>query len=72
MAETAEIFSTTLNQEVHYVQVPWDEFEDQVGEEHTTMYRWFEDEGYEADIDALRQIHPTLKDLPAFLRKANL
>ncbi|KKK22079.1 hypothetical protein ARAM_002494 [Aspergillus rambellii] len=31
------------------------------------MFRWFHDEGYKADIAALRKVHPGLKDLSTWL-----
>lgn len=68
MPEAAEVFSRVLGREVEYVQVPWEDFEEMAGEEYAVMYRWFEEEGYVADIDALRREHPGLKDLEAYLR----
>ena len=44
-------------------------FEEQSGEEMTVMYRWFEDVGYDADIEALREAHPGLQRLEPFLRE---
>ncbi|KAG7108685.1 NmrA-like family domain-containing protein 1 like [Verticillium longisporum] len=32
-----------------------------------SMFRWFADEGYDADIEALRKIHPGLKDVQTWL-----
>lgn len=68
MSEVAGTFSRVLDRPVEYVQVPWDAFRKQAGEEVTAMYRWFEDEGYEVDIAALREIHPLLIHLEPFLR----
>lgn len=72
MTETAEAFSRALEEEVEYVQVPWDDFNDQMDDEMVTMYRWFEDEGYQTDIEALRKVYPELKSLSSFLDEANL
>ena len=69
MTETAEAFSRVLGRDVEHVQVPWDVFEEQSGEEMTVMYRWFEDVGYDADIEALRETHPGLQRLEPFLRE---
>ena len=69
MTETAEAFSRVLGRDVEHVQVPWDAFEEQSGEEMTVMYRWFEDVGYDADIEALREAHPGLQRLEPFLRE---
>lgn len=68
MRETAETFGRILDQEVRYVQVPWDDFRQEYGDEMTTMYEWFEKVGYEADIGALRQEHPDLARLGDYLR----
>lgn len=37
-----------------YVQAPWDEHEEQQGEEMTIMEKWFENVGYSVDVEALR------------------
>ncbi len=54
MPEIAETFSRVIGKEISYYQVPWDQFEEQMGEEYVVMYRLFNDVGYEADIAALR------------------
>jgi len=71
MNETARTFGRALNREVTYKQLPWDAFEDQAGEEMTIMYQWFENEGYEADIKGLREVHPDLKNLRSFIPTAD-
>ena len=72
MTETAEVFGDFIDDDVDYIQVSWDDFEEQAGEEMTVMYRWFEAEGYEADIKSLRKKHHGLKDLKTFLEETNL
>jgi hypothetical protein len=37
------------------VQIPWDQFEGQIGKEMATMYHWFEDVGYHVNIGEARQ-----------------
>lgn len=69
MEETAQAFSRVLGREVRYVQVPWDEFARRAGEEAAKMWRWFEDAGYDADIAALRELHPGLRTLEQHLRE---
>ena len=69
MSEIAESFSRVLGRKVEYVQVPWEAFEEQAGEEMTVMNRWFESDGYQANIEALRREHPGLKRLEPFLRE---
>lgn len=63
MEEIARTFSDVIGRDVNYHQVPWDDFREQAGEEYAVMYRWFEDEGYEADVESLSAEHP---DLVAF------
>ena len=55
MAELAQVFTRASGREVRYVQVPWDEFEKQVGPDLTLMYRWFQEVGYHVDISAVRK-----------------
>jgi len=68
MLEIAETFGRVIGREVSYYQVPWDQFEEQMGEEYAVMYRWFNDMGYEADIAALRQEYPELTTFERYLR----
>jgi uncharacterized protein YbjT (DUF2867 family) len=68
MPEIAETFGRVIGREVSYYQVPWDQFKEQMGEEFTVQYRWFNDVGYEADIDSLRQEYPELTTFERYLR----
>lgn len=68
MPAIADTFSRVIGREVGYYQVPWDQFEEQMGEEATVMYRWFNDYGYEADVAALKKEHPGLISLEQYLR----
>ena len=68
MPEIADTFSRVIGRQVDYVQVPWEAFEEQMGEESTVMYRWFNDHGYEADIPALKKEHPGLLSFEQYLR----
>src|SRR5215210_1789746 len=68
MPEIAATFSCVIGHQVDYFQSPWDQFEEQMGEESTVMYRWFNDYGYEADIAALREEHPGLVTFEQYLR----
>ncbi len=68
MPEIAETFGHVIGREISYYQVPWDQFEEQMGEEGAVMYRWFNDVGYEADIAALRQEYPELTSFERYLR----
>jgi uncharacterized protein YbjT (DUF2867 family) len=68
MPEIADTFSRVIGRQVDYFQVPWDQFEKQMGEESTVMYRWFNDYGYEADILALKEEHAGLVSFEQYLR----
>jgi uncharacterized protein YbjT (DUF2867 family) len=68
MPEIAGTFSRVIGRDVDYFQVPWEGFEEQMGEEYAVMYRWFNDHGYEADIAGLREEHPGLVSLEQYLR----
>ena len=68
MPKIAETFGRVIGREIGYYQVPWNQFEEQMGEEYAVMYRWFNDVGYEADIAALRQEYPELTTFERYLR----
>lgn len=59
-SEQAAVFGARIGKPVRYVQVPWDAFEKQAGDDLTIMYKWFESHGYQTDINALRAEHPGL------------
>lgn len=60
MNELAQVFTRISGSNVRYVQVPWDEYEKQVGPELTLMYRWFQETGYHVDISAVRREYHNL------------
>jgi uncharacterized protein YbjT (DUF2867 family) len=60
MEEVAQVFTRAAGREVKYVQIPWDQFQSQAGEETARMFRWFEEVGYHVDIGAVRQEHGKL------------
>ncbi len=64
----AQVLSHALGWRVNYVQVPWEQFRENAGEEMTKMYRWFNDVGYHVDIPALRKEYPALSTLENVLR----
>jgi uncharacterized protein YbjT (DUF2867 family) len=68
MTEIAGRFSRVVGRNVDYFQVPWKDFEEQMGEEAAIMYRWFNDHGYEANIAALKDEYPGLVPLEQYLR----
>ncbi|HEU4585716.1 MAG TPA: NmrA/HSCARG family protein, partial [Gemmatimonadaceae bacterium] len=68
MTKTAETFSKVIGRPVSYVQLPWEKYRELAGEEYTEMMRWFELEGYDADIDVLRELYPGLTTFEQYLR----
>ena len=68
MSETARIFGQVIGREVRYAQIPWDKFRQTAGNEISRMYEWFDEEGYEADISALRKEYLGLTNLEQYLR----
>ena len=68
MPKIADTFSHVIGRQVDLFQVPWDQFEEQMGEEATLNLRWINDVGYEADIAALRQEYPELTSFERYLR----
>lgn len=71
MEETARALGEEIGKEVTYTQIPWDALQQHVGEEMTTMYRWFEEAGYTTDINALREELPELQSLEGFLKESD-
>jgi uncharacterized protein YbjT (DUF2867 family) len=69
MLRVAELLTQILGRRVNYVQVPWDQFRHNAGEEMTKMYRWFDDVGYHVDIVGLRREYPNLSTLDRVLRQ---
>jgi uncharacterized protein YbjT (DUF2867 family) len=67
ITDIAKAFGTAAGREVRYQQVPWDEFEKQVGHETAVMFRWFEDVGYDADLPALRQELPNMTNFERWI-----
>jgi len=70
LESAAETFSSVLDRDVEAVHVPIDEFREEMGEEYAVMFEWFNDHGYEADIEALRADHDVaFTDLETYLRE---
>ena len=70
LESAAEVFSEVTGREVEPIHVPVEEVRDQMGEEYATMFEWFNEHGYEADIDALEADHDVeLTDLGTYLRE---
>ncbi|AKU91647.1 NmrA/HSCARG family protein [Vulgatibacter incomptus] len=68
MLEVAEIFTRVLGREVKYRRLDFQTVNDKLGPGLARMLRWFEDVGYDADIEALRKEFGTLTSLETYLR----
>ena len=69
MPEAAEIFSRITGRTVQYVQQPIEQVR-RFNKDAGRMYAWFNDNGYHADIPALRALHPGLLSLEAWLTRS--
>jgi nucleoside-diphosphate-sugar epimerase len=70
IAAVAETFARVIGRAVTYQQVPWEEYRKAAGDEYHDMFRWFEDVGYDADIQKLRGEAPPLTRFEEYLREA--
>jgi uncharacterized protein YbjT (DUF2867 family) len=68
MTEIAASFSRVMGKTVSFQQIPFETFEQQAGKEVTTMYRWFERVGYDADLAELKRDFPEPTDFESYLR----
>jgi uncharacterized protein YbjT (DUF2867 family) len=68
MLETAATFSRVLGRRVEFVQMPIERVR-RTSEDYATMLEWFERDGYQADIAALRAMHAGLVRFEQWLRK---
>lgn len=55
MPEVAANLSGTMNRQITFKQMPDDQAEPAMGHDMATMFRWFNEAGYSANISALRQ-----------------
>lgn len=67
MPEAASHFGRVLDRPVQFIELPLEEVERQ-SPEVATMFRWFNEHGYKANIESARDIYPALMDLDAWLR----
>lgn len=69
LESAAETFSDVMEREVEPVHVSIDDLRERAGEEMAVMFEWFNEEGYDCDIDALRDGHDVnFSTLEAYLR----
>jgi uncharacterized protein YbjT (DUF2867 family) len=65
--ELRVILSEVFGMKIEHVQPTWEAFEAEVGEEISVMVRWFDDDGYAVDVNALRARYPNLTSARDFL-----
>ncbi len=70
MTQAAEIFSRVIGRTVRYVQQSIKEVQ-RFNKDAGRMYAWFNDNGYHADIPALRALNPRLLSLETWLRRTH-
>lgn len=69
LEETAALLSEVTGQDVEAYHVPIEDAYEDFGEEFTVMCEWFNDVGYDADIDALEETFGfEFTDLESYLR----
>lgn len=66
--EVADTFSRVTGRPVRYERMSWDDCRQQMGEELTVMFRYFNDVGMDADPYTLRRWHAELLTLEQYLR----
>jgi uncharacterized protein YbjT (DUF2867 family) len=71
MNDLAALLTRVLGREVRYEEVPLAAFESQAGSELASMWRWFKDVGYQADIPSLRQEYQRLTALDRWAQSQN-
>ena len=67
LAELIDTLSEAFGREFEHVQISWEVYKARAGEEITTMVRWFEEQGYDVDVEALREQYPGLQTAAEFL-----
>ena len=67
LTEFTAAISTVLSVDVQHIQVSWEDYEVVAGTEITEMVRWFDEVGYAADIERLRDEHPDLLTVEDYL-----
>lgn len=68
MPHAAEVFSRVLGRPVRFVEMPIEQVRS-FSEDLALMFQWFNEKGFQADIRALRFLHPQLMTLETWLRK---
>ncbi len=68
MVQASEIFSRVMGRPVRFVEMSIEQVRS-FSEDLALMFQWFNEKGFQADIPALRGLHPQLMTLETWLRK---
>jgi uncharacterized protein YbjT (DUF2867 family) len=68
LPQITETFSSALGQKVEFVEQQLQELK-KVDHEKFLMQKWMNEAGYQADIEAIRKIHPSLMNFEQWLEK---
>lgn len=68
MPEVAERFSAMTDRKVFFRERPLQDLK-RIDSERYLMMKWLNEHGYDADIEAIRRVHPTLMNLEQWLNK---
>lgn len=63
-----DTFSAVMGREISYNQLPLDEYLASMPKPLRPLFRWYDEVGYEVDVDALRSEYPHLITLDQYLR----
>ena len=66
--EYVATFSDVMGQDIVYKQMPLDEYLATLPKPLRPLFRWYDEAGYDADVDDLRAEYPNLTTLDAYLR----
>ncbi len=70
LAQLMEVLGNGAGRPVEQVQVPWEDYEADAGEEMTAMMKWFNDVGYNVDVSGLRAKYPWMVRFEDYLQSA--
>lgn len=62
-------FSNVMGRDIVYHQLPLDEYLATMPKPLRPLFRWYDEEGYEADVDGFRAAYPNLTTLDEYLRE---
>ena len=72
MPEFADAIGQAAGRRVEFEYLTPQQEKDKLGEDWVSMVRWFNEQGYRAEIPRLRQMHPGLMDFGTWLRQSPL